>query len=175
MAASRINHWASSVDIKGLKVIVYIYSSTWRLVTSIPGQPAPPPYPTMTLPGLASTRTWISLKAKTGGSEAGPGLRGADVAFKLHSCPMDGEEPATWKVAGSCAADTLPWQTYWACTGYSDRRARAPAGTSPAARLSEPVMVSRISLWPSVKLTWTYASQTGGLVHAKADTKNCLN
>ena len=53
-----------------------------------------------------------------------------------------------------------------ALAGYADRQARA---TSPAAHLLEPpVMLSRISLQPSVKLTWTYASQTGGLVHAKA-------
>ena len=36
-----------------------------------------------------------------------------------------------------------------------------------AASLSEPVMLARRSLQPGVKLTWTYASQTGWLVHAQ--------
>ena len=35
------------------------------------------------------------------------------------------------------------------------------------ARLPEQVMLARRSLRPGVKLTWTYASQTGWLVHAQ--------
>ncbi len=38
-------------------------------------------------------------------------------------------------------------------------------------------MLALNSLWPGVKLTWKYASQTGGLVHAQEgqeSQKNCL-
>jgi hypothetical protein len=38
-------------------------------------------------------------------------------------------------------------------------------------------MLARSSILPGVKLTWTYASQTGGLLHAQAgqvSQKNCL-
>ena len=54
-----IIHFASRVHTKSVRVIVYIYHLTWRLVC-----PArlPPPSPIMTLPGRAST--WISLTWK---------------------------------------------------------------------------------------------------------------
>jgi hypothetical protein len=87
IAGSSLNHRASSVDTKELKVIVYIYSSTWRLVTSV--QPAPPYLPHHDVAGPTWSLDMELFKAETG-CEAG--LGGADVA--VHSCPMDWEEPA---------------------------------------------------------------------------------
>jgi hypothetical protein len=57
--------------------------------------PAPLPLPDHDVagPSLDSDMDLLKAKTRTGGSEASPGLGGADVA--VHSCPMDGEEPAT--------------------------------------------------------------------------------
>ncbi len=64
-----------------------MYSSTWRLVTSV--QPSPP-LPHHDVAGQSLDMDLFNLKAKTGGEA---GLGGADVA--VHSSQMDGEEPAT--------------------------------------------------------------------------------
>ncbi len=85
------NHFASSFDIKSLIVIVYIYSSTWRLVTYVLRRTSSPPRPhhDVAWPSL-DIPVYLSLfKAKTG-DEAG--LGGADVA--AHSSPIE-EKPAT--------------------------------------------------------------------------------
>jgi hypothetical protein len=69
-------------------------------------QPRPPPRPWSYL----SVLNMDLCKAETGGEA---GLGGADVL--AHSGQIE-EQPATWKVAGCCAVDTLPLQTYWAST-----------------------------------------------------------
>ncbi len=69
------------------------------------------------------------------------------------SCPME-EQLATWKVAGCCAVDTRPWQTYWPAL---DRRIGGPGPVprQPACR----------SKWCWPEAAFGQASSWLGIMH----------
>ena len=156
--SSRLNRWASRVDIMVCKVMLYIFCFTWRLVTYFrQDQPPHPPPPWRRLAGPP----WGSLESRDrqrsrawrrgcGGSNPGP---------------ME-EEPATWEVAVQLTSSCHDRLT----------------GPAPDSRIGGPGPVARHiacqSQWCWLKKQSGRASarrqvdvdvcKSGGLVHAQA-------